>query len=186
MTPAPTTTPLSATTYAALPMEVGRPAYDRGAVTAGIVHFGVGGFHRAHEAMYLDRLMDEGEALEVALRLKALAAQRRLLMMGPDCGTAVLDGVPLGFANVLRSGPVGIRIRPSMRRDTRPRTSSRSRSPSSSVLDAITTTPRSRALSSTARSVSLQNPFERSCTSIPIDAVRCPVRRRLLAARLWR
>ena len=29
-------------------------------------------------------------------------------MMGPDCGTAVLDGVPLGFANVLRPGPVGI------------------------------------------------------------------------------
>ena len=42
------------------------------------------------------------------MRLKALAAQRRLLMMGPDCGTAVLDGVPLGFANVLRPGPVGI------------------------------------------------------------------------------
>lgn len=31
--------------------------YDRAAITAGIVHFGVGGFHRAHEAMYLDRLM---------------------------------------------------------------------------------------------------------------------------------
>ena len=42
------------------------------------------------------------------VRLKALAARRRLLMMGPDCGTAVLDGVPLGFANVLRPGPVGI------------------------------------------------------------------------------
>ena len=28
--------------------------------------------------------------------------------MGPDCGTAMLDGVPLGFANVVRPGPVGI------------------------------------------------------------------------------
>ena len=46
--------------------------------------------------------------VEDEVRLKALAAQRRLLMMGPDCGTAVLDGVPLGFANVLRPGPVGI------------------------------------------------------------------------------
>ncbi|WP_404391066.1 mannitol dehydrogenase family protein [Humibacillus xanthopallidus] len=64
MTPAPTTTPLSAETYAALPQDVGRPAYDRGAVTAGIVHFGVGGFHRAHEAMYLDRLMNDGKALD--------------------------------------------------------------------------------------------------------------------------
>ena len=49
---APTRTALSAETYAALPPEVDRPAYDRAAVTAGIVHFGVGGFHRAHEAMY--------------------------------------------------------------------------------------------------------------------------------------
>ena len=46
--------------------------------------------------------------VEDEVRLKALAARRRLLMMGPDCGTAVLDGVPLGFANVLRPGPVGI------------------------------------------------------------------------------
>ena len=38
--------------------------YDRAAVTAGIVHFGVGGFHRAHEAMYLDRLMRAGQAYE--------------------------------------------------------------------------------------------------------------------------
>jgi mannitol 2-dehydrogenase len=40
------------------------PAYDRGAVTPGIVHFGVGGFHRAHQAMYVDRLMNEGKALD--------------------------------------------------------------------------------------------------------------------------
>ena len=33
------------------------PGYDRDTVTAGIVHFGVGGFHRAHQAMYLDRLL---------------------------------------------------------------------------------------------------------------------------------
>ena len=80
MTPAPTTTPLSATTYAALPMEVGRPAYDRGAVTAGIVHFGVGGFHRAHEAMYLDRLMNEGEALEWGIcGVGALPHDRRIV-----------------------------------------------------------------------------------------------------------
>jgi FdrA protein len=42
------------------------------------------------------------------IRLKRLAVERRLLFMGPDCGTAVLDGVPLGFANVLRPGPVAI------------------------------------------------------------------------------
>lgn len=46
--------------------------------------------------------------LEDEVRLKAMAAERRLLLMGPDCGTAILDGVPLGFANVVRRGPVGI------------------------------------------------------------------------------
>jgi mannitol 2-dehydrogenase len=40
------------------------PNYDRSQVTTGIVHFGVGGFHRAHQAMYLDRLMNEGKALD--------------------------------------------------------------------------------------------------------------------------
>jgi mannitol 2-dehydrogenase len=38
------------------------PGYDRGGVTPGLVHFGVGGFHRAHQAMYLDTLMGEGKA----------------------------------------------------------------------------------------------------------------------------
>lgn len=42
------------------------------------------------------------------LRLKTMAAARQLLMMGPDCGTAILDGAPLGFANAVRRGPVGI------------------------------------------------------------------------------
>ena len=36
------------------------PDYDRSQVSAAIVHFGVGGFHRAHQAMYLDRLLARG------------------------------------------------------------------------------------------------------------------------------
>lgn len=55
---------LSNANLAALPADVARPAYDRSKVTVGIVHFGVGGFHRAHQAMYLDRLMNDGEALD--------------------------------------------------------------------------------------------------------------------------
>lgn len=50
---------LSNQTLPGLPEEVARPTYDRSALTPGIVHFGVGGFHRAHQAMYLDRLMNE-------------------------------------------------------------------------------------------------------------------------------
>jgi FdrA protein len=45
-------------------------------------------------------------AQEVAL--KRAAVERGLLVMGPDCGTAVLSGVGLGFANVVRPGPVGL------------------------------------------------------------------------------
>jgi mannitol 2-dehydrogenase len=43
------------------------PAYDRSALSVGIVHFGVGAFHRAHQAMYVDRLMNAGEALDWAI-----------------------------------------------------------------------------------------------------------------------
>lgn len=42
------------------------------------------------------------------VRLKRLAVDNRLLFMGPDCGTAILDGVPLGFANVVTRGAVGM------------------------------------------------------------------------------
>lgn len=55
---------LNATSLSQLPAAVARPAYDRRAVNVGIVHFGVGGFHRAHQAMYLDQLMNEGKALD--------------------------------------------------------------------------------------------------------------------------
>jgi FdrA protein len=42
------------------------------------------------------------------IALKEAAARRGLLVMGPDCGTAVVAGVGLGFANVVRPGPVGV------------------------------------------------------------------------------
>jgi FdrA protein len=46
--------------------------------------------------------------LEQEVALKEYAARAGLLVMGPDCGTAVIGGVGLGFANVVRPGPVGI------------------------------------------------------------------------------
>ena len=42
--------------------EIARPSYDRSKVNVGIVHIGVGGFHRSHEAYYTDALMNESEA----------------------------------------------------------------------------------------------------------------------------
>jgi mannitol 2-dehydrogenase len=40
------------------------PEYDRGGVKTGIVHFGFGNFHRAHQAMYIDRLLASGDGLD--------------------------------------------------------------------------------------------------------------------------
>ncbi|GAA2895026.1 mannitol dehydrogenase family protein [Streptosporangium fragile] len=68
-------TTLTQGTVGALAPEVAVPSYDRSRLTVGIVHFGVGGFHRAHQAMYLDRLMNDGRAHDWAI-----------------CGVGVLPG----------------------------------------------------------------------------------------------
>jgi mannitol 2-dehydrogenase len=56
--------PLSARTLSYWRGRLPGPAYDRDLVRPGVVHIGVGGFHRAHQAMYHDRLMNEGAALD--------------------------------------------------------------------------------------------------------------------------
>ncbi|WP_197378540.1 mannitol dehydrogenase family protein [Mycolicibacterium mengxianglii] len=45
-------------------LAVAKPGYDRDGITVGIVHFGVGGFHRAHQAYYIDKLLEQGKAQE--------------------------------------------------------------------------------------------------------------------------
>ncbi len=47
-------------------------------------------------------------SIEDEIELKEMAAERNLLMMGPDCGTAIINQKPLAFANVVESGPIGI------------------------------------------------------------------------------
>lgn len=58
---------LSLTNLEMLPDGVGRPGYARSDLSAGILHFGVGNFHRAHQAEYLDRLFSAGESRDWAL-----------------------------------------------------------------------------------------------------------------------
>lgn len=53
-------------------------------------------------------LFSDNVPLEQERRLKALALERDLLLMGPDCGTAVINGVGLGFSNVVPAGSIGI------------------------------------------------------------------------------
>jgi mannitol 2-dehydrogenase len=55
------------------------PGYDRDLVTQGVVHVGVGGFHRAHQAMYHDRMMNEGAGLDWGIcGVGVLAADRKM------------------------------------------------------------------------------------------------------------
>jgi FdrA protein len=53
-------------------------------------------------------LFSDNVPLEEELELKTLAKERNLLLMGPDCGTALIAGTPLAFANVVPRGDVGI------------------------------------------------------------------------------
>ena len=53
-------------------------------------------------------LFSDNVPVETEVALKRLALERGLLMMGPDCGTAILDGTPLGFANEVPRGRIGL------------------------------------------------------------------------------
>jgi succinyl-CoA synthetase alpha subunit len=53
-------------------------------------------------------LFSDNVSVEDEIQLKTLAVKKRLLVMGPDCGTAIVDGVPLGFANAVARGTVGL------------------------------------------------------------------------------
>jgi mannitol 2-dehydrogenase len=80
--------PLNAKSLSSLPEPVPIPTYHRDRARTGIVHFGVGGFHRSHQAMYLDRLMRDGEALDWGIcGVGVLPTDRRMkdVMAAQDC-----------------------------------------------------------------------------------------------------
>src|SRR6185503_15984916 len=65
----------------------------------------------AHEALDRGRnvfLYSDNVTLEDEVALKGKARSRGLFVLGPDCGTAMIGGAGLGFANRVRRGPVGI------------------------------------------------------------------------------
>ena len=64
--------------------------------------------HRALTAGMHVFLFSDHVSVADELALKRRGAERGLLVMGPECGTAMLGGVGLGFANAVREGPVGI------------------------------------------------------------------------------
>lgn len=88
------TVKLSLASLDSLPRKVARPSYRRGDLSAGILHFGVGNFHRAHQAVYLDELFNAGEGRDWAIAgagvLAADAAGRERLA-GQDLLTTVVE-----------------------------------------------------------------------------------------------
>lgn len=84
-----------------LPDGVLVPTYDRSKLTAGIVHIGLGNFHRAHQAWYLHRLMQAGKAHDWAIigagvRTGDEAMRQRLLAQ--DCLTTLIELDPDGMS----------------------------------------------------------------------------------------
>jgi mannitol 2-dehydrogenase len=68
---------LDAATLPQIP--IAKPAYDRDEIRVGIVHFGVGGFHRAHQAMYVDELLAKGVAKDWGIcGVGVMPADRRM------------------------------------------------------------------------------------------------------------
>jgi succinyl-CoA synthetase alpha subunit len=74
----------------------------------------VPGDYAAAEAMKALRLgldvmvFSDNVSPEAELALKQYAREADLMVMGPDCGTSIVNGIPLGFANVVRRGPIGV------------------------------------------------------------------------------
>ena len=65
----------------------------------------------ARKALHLGlhvMMFSDNVSMEEEIPLKQYARDHDLLVMGPDCGTAIINGIPLGFANVVRRGDIGV------------------------------------------------------------------------------
>jgi FdrA protein len=65
----------------------------------------------ARQALRLGKhvfLFSDNVSLDDEIALKQTSAEKGLLVMGPDCGTAIIRGIGLGFANKVRPGPIGV------------------------------------------------------------------------------
>jgi FdrA protein len=79
-----------------------------------LVVISVPGAYAAHEARRaLERgvnafIFSSNVSVEDEIALKQFARERGLIVMGPDCGTAIISGIGIGFANVVRRGTIGV------------------------------------------------------------------------------
>lgn len=90
---------LSNATLKELPDGIARPTYDRSTLTPGIIHIGLGNFHRAHQAWYLHCLMQAGRNLDWAIigaGVRPGDAAMREKLLAQDCLTTLIELDPSG------------------------------------------------------------------------------------------
>lgn len=85
---------LSRQTLADLPASIAKPGYDPAALSAGILHVGMGNFHRAHQAVYLDDLIALGGSDDwgiLGAGVMEYDAKQRAALMEQDCLYTVVE-----------------------------------------------------------------------------------------------
>jgi len=81
------------------PAEVAAPTYDRSVIAPGIVHIGLGNFHRAHQSWYLHRLMQGGQAMDwgiIGAGVRACDEAQRMRLKDQDYLTTLIELDPKG------------------------------------------------------------------------------------------
>ena len=84
-----------------LPQSIKRPTYDRSRLTAGIVHIGLGNFHRAHQSWYLHRLFEQGlnhDWAIVGAGVRPYDVQMREKLKAQDYLTTLIELDPSGVS----------------------------------------------------------------------------------------
>ena len=98
---------LSNKTLSGLPKNLNLPRYDRRQLTAGIIHIGVGNFHRAHLAWYVHRLMQQGQAHDWGIIGAGVRQQDNLMrerLLKQDCLTTLIELDPQGSQSIEVTG----------------------------------------------------------------------------------
>lgn len=93
-----------------LPDGVKGPVYDRSRLTPGIVHIGLGNFHRAHQAWYLHRLMQQGQAHDWAIvgaGVRPRDAAQRQKLLAQDSLTTLIELDPSGASAEVVGSMIG-------------------------------------------------------------------------------
>ena len=101
---------LSDATLGELPERIKRPGYDRSTLTPGIVHIGLGNFHRAHQSWYLQRLFEMGLDRDWALvgaGVRSFDAIQREKLVAQDYLTTLIELDPAGASAEIVGSMIG-------------------------------------------------------------------------------